>query len=196
MIQTVACKLNHRLRAEQDLGKITWSNNTFGCHIKSIAHSVNEQFLSWVSAPDNWLYCWLKPLVASLVHCWPRIYPLPSFLITDSWFWSMHQRLQSQAVNYKESKSVTTSPFPTFPASLAAVRPRNQFWPMKYDVKSAEGTSMKVFGFVLNKKVVHSGTPLPLPPPLLNLTVVMMPGARPSSCKYEATSTRWMLREF
>lgn len=39
-----------REKAEQALGKIPWSNNTFGCPIKSVAHSVKEQLLSWVTA--------------------------------------------------------------------------------------------------------------------------------------------------
>lgn len=39
-----------REKAEQALGKSPWSNNTFGCPIKSTAHSVKEQLLSWVSA--------------------------------------------------------------------------------------------------------------------------------------------------
>lgn len=58
---------------------------------------------------------------------------------------------------------------------------------MKYDGKSAEGTSMKAFVFVFNKMGIHAGTLLP---PLPNLTMVMMSGDGLPSYKYEATSTR------
>lgn len=120
-------------KAEQAPGKITLSNNVFGCHIKLMAHSVKEQWLSGVSASRQWA------LLLNTNHLWqalfivhPEMYSIPSFLITDSWFWSMHQGLQSQAINYKWSKSIMTSPFSTLPVSLAVcyMRSGSSWWNM------------------------------------------------------------------
>ena len=120
-------------KAEQAPGKITLSNNVFGCHIKLMAHSVKEQWLSGVSASRQWA------LLLNTNHLWqalfivhPEMYSIPSFLITDSWFWSMHQGLQSQAINYNWSKSIMTSPFSTLPVSLAVcyMRSGSSWWNM------------------------------------------------------------------
>lgn len=149
----MALKLSHRLpgnmmireKAEQALDEITGSNNTFGCHRKSMAHSVKEQLLSWVSTSRQ-LASLLNKTTCGKPHSLLRIHPIPSFLTTNPWFWSMHQSLQSQAINYKRSKSGMINPFPTFPAFLATIGDHETpFWSMKYDGKSAEGTSWKFF---------------------------------------------------
>lgn len=130
-----------REKVEQALDKTPRSSNTFGHHMESMAHTV-------LRASRQLLYCWIKPLVASLVYCGSRIHSISSFLITDLWFWSMHPDLQSQAINDRWSKSVIAIPFPMFPISLAGIGDHETpFWPMKYDGKPAEDTYIKIFGF-------------------------------------------------
>lgn len=109
-----------------------------------MAHSVKEQLLSWVSASRQLallLYNTIcgKPcplFIQNLFH--------PFFLDNRFLILILHQGLQSQATDYKWSKSMMTSPFLTFLVSLAATGDHEtQFWLMKYDGKSAEGTFMK-----------------------------------------------------